>query len=76
MAMKNLFRKSDFHPEKMILVTAYVILIFSILTMISIISEKRKIAEDFCSGKKGVLIQDKSGEFYCIKGKSLVLLSE
>ena len=76
MAMKNLFLKSDFHPEKMILVTAYVILIFSILTMISIISEKRKIAEDFCSGKKGVLIQDKSGEFYCIKGKSLVLLSE
>ncbi len=76
MAMKNLFLKSNFHPEKMILVTAYVILIFSILTMESILSEKRKIAEDFCSGKKGVLIQDKSGQFYCIKGKSLVLLSE
>jgi hypothetical protein len=62
MAMKNLFLKSKFHPEKM--------------TTISILSEKRKIAEEFCSGKKGVLLQDKSGEFYCIKGKSIVLLSE
>ena len=76
MAMKNLFLKSDFHPEKMILVTAYVLIIFGILTTISILYEKRKIAEDYCAGKKGVLIQDKSGQFYCIKGKSLVLLSE
>jgi hypothetical protein len=76
MAMKNLFLKSKFHPEKMILITAYVLIIFGILTTISILSEKRKIAEEFCSGKKGVLLQDKSGEFYCIKGKSIVLLSE
>lgn len=76
MAMKNLFLKSKFHSEKMILITAYVLIIFGILTTISILSEKRKIAEEFCSGKKGVLIQDKSGEFYCIKGKSIVLLSE
>jgi hypothetical protein len=60
----------------MILITAYVLIIFGILTTISILSEKRKIAEEFCSGKKGVLLQDKSGEFYCIKGKSIVLLSE
>jgi uncharacterized membrane protein YcaP (DUF421 family) len=76
MAMKNLFRKNNFDSEKMVLITAYVFIIFGILTTISILSEKRKIAEEFCSGKKGILIQDKSGEFYCIKGKSLVLLSD
>ena len=76
MAMKNLFPKSKINPEKMVLITAYVLLIFGILTTISILSEKRKIAEEFCTGKKGVLLQDKSGEFYCIKSKSLVLLSE
>ena len=76
MAMKNLFLKSDFHPEKMILITAYVFIIFGILTTISILHDRRKIAEDHCAGKKGTLIQDKSGQFYCIKSKSLVLLSE
>jgi len=76
MAMKNLFLKSNFHPEKMILITAYVFIIFGILTTITVLHDRRKLAEEFCSGKKGILIQDKSGEFYCIKGKSLVLLSE
>lgn len=76
MAMRKLFLKSNFHPEKMILITAYVFIIFGILTTISILHDRRKLAEEFCSGKKGVLLQDKSGEFYCIKSKSIVLLSE
>jgi hypothetical protein len=76
MAMKNLFLKSDFHPEKMILITAYVFIIFGILTTISILHDRRKIAEDHCTGKKGTLIQDKNGQFYCIKSKSIISLSD
>jgi hypothetical protein len=76
MAMRNLFPKNNFHPEKMILVTIYVILVFSVLVMVSILNDKRRIAEDFCVGKKGILLQDKSGQFYCIKSKSIVSLSD
>jgi hypothetical protein len=76
MATKTLFLKSDFHPEKMILIAAYVLIVLGILTTISILYEERKIAENQCADKKGTLIQDKSGQFYCIKSKSIVLLSE
>ena len=74
--MKNLFHKSNFNPEKMILVTIYAMIILGILGTVSFLYEKRKIAEDFCAGKNGILLQDKSGQFYCIKSKSIVLLPE
>ena len=75
MAMKNLFRKSDVNPEKMVLVSIYIVLAIVIVTGISVIHEKYQLAREYCSGKGGVLLQDKGGEFYCIKSKSVIMLS-
>ena len=76
MAMKNLFRKSDVNPEKMVLVSIYIVLAIVIITGISVIHEKFQLAREYCSGKGGVLLQDKSGEFHCIKSKSVITLSD
>ena len=76
MAMKNLFRKSDVNPEKMVLVSAYIILFIVIITGISVIHEKFQLAREYCAGKGGVLLQDRGGEFHCIKSKSVITLSD
>jgi hypothetical protein len=75
MAMKNLFRKSDVNPEKMVLVSIYIVLFIVIITGISVIHERFQLAREYCAGKGGVLLQDKGGEFYCIKSKSVITLS-
>ena len=75
MAMKKLFLKSDVNPEKMVLVSIYIVLAIVIITGISVIHEKYQLAREYCSGKGGVLLQDKSGEFHCIKSKSIITLS-
>ncbi len=76
MAMKNLFNQSKVNPEKMVLVSAYIILFIVIITGISVIHEKYQLAREYCAGKGGVLLQDKGGEFYCIKSKSVITLSD
>ena len=76
MAMKKLFNQSKVNPEKMVLVSAYIILFIVIITGISVIHEKYQLAREYCAGKGGVLLQDKSGEFHCIKSKSVIMLSD
>lgn len=76
MAMKNLFNQSKVNPEKMVLVSAYIVVFIVIITGISVIHEKYQLAREFCAGKGGVLLQDKSGEFHCIKSKSVIMLSD
>jgi cell division protein FtsL len=76
MAMKNLFNQSKVNSEKMILVSAYIVVFIVIITGISVIHEKYQLAREFCAGKGGVLLQDKSGEFHCIKSKSVIMLSD
>lgn len=76
MAMKKLFNQSKVNPEKMVLVSTYIILFIVIITGISVIHEKFQLAREYCSGKGGVLLQDKSGEFHCIKSKSVITLSD
>ena len=76
MAMKKLFNQSKVNPEKMVLVSTYIILFIVIITGISVIHEKYQLAREYCSGKGGVLLQDKSGEFHCIKSKSVITLSD
>jgi hypothetical protein len=75
MAMKNLFNQSKVNPEKMVLVSIYIVLAIVIITGISVIHERFQLAREYCSGKGGVLLQDKGGEFYCIKSKSVIMLS-
>jgi cell division protein FtsL len=76
MAMKKLFLKSDVNPEKMVLVSIYIVLAIVIITGISVIHEKYQLAREYCAGKGGVLLQDKGGEFHCIKSKSVITLSD
>jgi len=76
MAMKNLFNQSKVNPEKMVLVSIYIVLAIVIITGISVIHERFQLAREYCSGKGGVLLQDKSGEFHCIKSKSIITLSD
>ena len=73
MAMKNLFNQSKVNPEKMVLVSIYIVLAIVIITGISVIHERFQLAREYCSGKGGVLLQDKGGEFYCIKSKSVII---
>jgi len=75
MAMKNLFNQSKVNPEKMVLVSIYIVLAIVIITGISVIHERFQLAREYCSGKGGVLLQDKGWEFYCIKSKSVIMLS-
>jgi hypothetical protein len=76
MAMKNLFNQSKVNPEKMVLVSTYIILFIVIITGISVIHEKYQLAREYCAGKNGILLQDKGGEFHCIKSKSVITLSD
>jgi len=50
----------------------YGVCIFIVFLTISILQTKRKDAEDYCTEKRGVVIQEKQGNFVCIKQKSII----
>ena len=43
-----------------------------VATAYNIIKSERDQRQEYCDNRSGILIQDKSGEFYCIRQKSII----
>jgi hypothetical protein len=62
--------------EYVVLYCFYASCILIAITGYNVVRSEFQAAEEFCTEKKGVLIQDKVGEFYCIKSKSVIKLDD
>lgn len=62
--------------EYVVLYSFYAFCILVAITGYNVVRSQFLAAEEFCTERKGVLIQDKMGEFYCIKSKSVIKLDD
>jgi len=70
--MKNLLNYLKSKWDVATLISIYLMLAGTFGMALTIINVKRQEAEAHCTNKHGILITDKSGEYYCIKEKSVI----
>ena len=72
MAMRNLFLKLRTRTDSVIVFIAYISLFVASATAYTIIRDKRLAAEEYCENHRGILFTDRTGDYICIKEKSIV----
>lgn len=58
--------------EYVALYSFYGACILIVFFAISVLQTRRKDAEDYCTERRGIVIQEKQGNFICIKQKSII----
>lgn len=58
--------------DVMILWSIYALLFISVSVAYTMIKEKRLQAEEYCENRHGKLFTDRTGDYICIKEKSIV----
>jgi hypothetical protein len=67
--MMNRFQKIT---SKLSWPTAYLVVVIAAATVVAVGVEQRRRASEACSEKHGILFTEKSGEYICIKEKSII----
>lgn len=69
--MKSLFKKK-IDWEAFVIKMIYALMVLYVVAAFGALNAERTARQSACDDKHGVVIQSKSGEFYCIKEKSII----